>query len=419
MITNNLELLNLAQQLTLGNETEKQQAFNKIIELAQNNQIFPASINNLYLQRAQGKIPSDFTVPAINIKGLTFFIARAIFKTALKNNVGAFIFELARSEMSYTQQSPQEYAGLILAAAIAEKFVGPVFIQGDHFQFKPQIELANYESELKAIQELSLTAIKAGFYNIDIDASTLVNYSHKLVSDQQRNNFEATAKLVNFIRQHQTANLEISLGGEIGHIGGRNSTAEELHEFMLGLNQNLNSGLTGLSKISIQTGTQHGGQVLADGSLQTESLDFDALAKLSTLAREYGMGGAVQHGASTLPKELFSKFPEVGTLEIHLATEFQNIIFNHPDFPSELKTEMYQWLDKNKADQKQPNQTQAQFYYKNRKYVWAPFKAQLCNLSDEIKTSLMQTIEEKLELLFQQLNVMNTQELVKNSIVSI
>lgn len=419
MINNNNEPLNLSQQLALGSEAEKQQAFLTIKELAQNNQIFPASINNLYLQRAQGKIQSDFTVPAINIKGLTFAMARAIFKTALKNKIGAFIFELARSEISYTQQSPQEYVGLILAAAVAEKFVGPVFIQGDHFQFKPQPDLSNYQTELQTIKELSLKAIEAGFYNLDIDASTLVDYSQALVSDQQKNNFEATAKLVNFIRQHQPANLEISLGGEIGHIGGKNSTAEELQEFMLGFKQNLNPGLTGLSKISIQTGTQHGGTVLADGSLQAESLDFNTLATLSMLAQEYGMGGAVQHGASTLPEQCFSQFPQVKTLEIHLATEFQNIIFDHPDFPSELKTEMYRWLDTNKADRKQPSQTQAQFYYKNRKYVWAPFKAQLCNLSDEIKTSLMQTIEEKLELLFQQLNVMNTQELVKNSIVSI
>jgi len=35
---------------------------------------------------------------------------------------------------------------------------------------------------------------------------------------------------------------------------------------------------------------------------------------------KYGMAGAVQHGASTLPAELFDRFPKLGACEIHLAT---------------------------------------------------------------------------------------------------
>jgi len=56
------------------------------------------------------------------------------------------------------------------------------------------------------------------------------------------------------------------------------------------------------------------------------------------VAREkYKMGGTVQHGASTLPDEMFHKFKEHGAVEVHLATGFQNLIFDHPYFPTTSK----------------------------------------------------------------------------------
>src|SRR5262245_63613278 len=59
---------------------------------------------------------------------------RAVIRSAKKLNAGAFIFEIARSEIGYTEQRPHEYAAVVLAAALRERFVGPLFIQGDHVQ---------------------------------------------------------------------------------------------------------------------------------------------------------------------------------------------------------------------------------------------------------------------------------------------
>ena len=89
-----------------------------------------------------------------------------------------------------------------------------------------------------------------------------------------------------------------------------------------------------ISKVSIQTGTSHGGVPLPDGSMAKVSIDFDTLDRLSTVARdEYGMAGCVQHGASTLPDDAFHHFPEHGTAEIHLATGFQNILYDGGGLP--------------------------------------------------------------------------------------
>jgi hypothetical protein len=89
---------------------------------------------------------SGFTVPAINIRGLTYDTARAIFRSAIKNDSGAFIFEIAKSEIGYTEQRPAEYAACCIAAAIKEGYRGPVFIQGDHFQ----INAKNYAKDKAA-----------------------------------------------------------------------------------------------------------------------------------------------------------------------------------------------------------------------------------------------------------------------------
>ena len=123
-------------------------------------------------------------------------------------------------------------------------------------------------------------------------------------------------------------------------MGKKNSTEEELCAFTDGYNQAL-AGATGISKISIQTGTSHGGIVLPDGKLADVAIDFGTLAQLSKVAREeYHMAGAVQHGASTLPAEAFGKFAECGACEVHLATEFQNMMFESPSFPPDLKREI-------------------------------------------------------------------------------
>ena len=101
----------------------------------------------------------------------------------------------------------------------------------------------------------------------------------------------------------------------------------------------------------MQTGTAHGGFVGPDGKVRSDvKIDLETLEELSRVAREeYGLAGAVQHGASTLPPEAFDAFPQVGACEIHLATNFQNMVYDHPAFPAALKDEMYAWLREQRA----------------------------------------------------------------------
>lgn len=390
----------------------------KIFDLAYKKGIYPASIHEFYIGRGKAEFSGGWTVPAINLRGMTYDLARAIFRVAKRNNSAAFIFEIAKSEMGYTAQPPIEYSAVILAAAIKEEYAGPVFIQGDHFQVNLKKYQENPDKEIEGLQALITAAVSAGFYNIDIDSSTLVDLSKPDVRKQQRLNYEVCAKLTQFIRRIEPRGITVSVGGEIGEVGHQNSTAEDLRAFMAGFNERLRKGLIGISKISVQTGTSHGGVVLPDGSIAQVKLDFDTLRSLSEIAKkEFGMAGAVQHGASTLPAEAFHKFAECDTAEVHLATEFQNMIYDSRHFPQDLKARIYEWLKVNAAPEKKEGETDEQFFYKTRKKAFGQFKKEIMGLAQGARDAIACEIEAKFEFLFKQLNAVNNKELVNKHVI--
>jgi len=377
--------------------------------------IYPSSIQALYEARAKEGI-THFTVPAMNLRTLTFDSARAVFRAAKKINAGAFVFEIARSEISYTEQRPQEFSSYIFLAAIKEDFTGPLFLQGDHFQVNAKEYPQDKDNEIKQLKDLISEAIEAGFYNIDIDSSTLVDLSELSITGQQALNFDVCADLTKFIREQQSKGLEISIGGEIGEVGGKNSTLEELNTFMHGYLSKID-GLTPISKISVQTGTSHGGVVKPDGSIAEVKIDFNTLKALSQMARtEFGLAGAVQHGASTLPKDSFSLFPEFECAEIHLATQFQNIVYDL--FPVSLKNEIQEWLHNNCAAEKTTGMSEIQFIYKTRKKALGPYKKDIYSLPNEIKENISSALEDEFLFLFEQLNIKDTRVLVDKYIKS-
>ena len=381
--------------------------------------IVTSSIQELYDARGRGEV-KGFTVPALNIRGLPYELCRAIFRTAIRTNAGAFIFELAKSEMGYTFQKPQELSTVILAAAIKEGFHGPVFIQGDHFQVNAKKYAEDPKKEVSGLKSLIKNGIAGGFYNIDIDTSTLVDLSKSTVVEQQRANFEVGVELTKHVRELEPDGITISVGGEIGEVGKENSNEQELRAYLDNFNEILgkyNKDATSISKISIQTGTSHGGVPLPDGTVADVNLDFETLESLSRIAREeYGLAGAVQHGASTLPQDLFNKFPELETAEIHLATDFQNMIYGSQLFPTDFKEKIYTHLKGKFIHEKKPGETDEQFIYKTRKKGFGEFKSDFWGLSNEIREGIGQELEGKIGFLFDKLAVQNTRNCVEKTI---
>jgi fructose/tagatose bisphosphate aldolase len=374
----------------------------------------PSSIYPLYQALGRGEIARRFTVPAFNIRALTYDVARALFRTAMRHDVGAFIFEIARSEIGYTEQRPGEYAACVLAAALAEGYKGPVFIQGDHFQAsaKKWATEDGRAAEVKALESLIDEAIAAEFYNIDIDTSTLVDLSFPTRDEQQRTNYTYTAHLTKYIRERQPRGVDVSIGGEIGEVGKYNTQPDEVRAYVDGLRREL-GGDPGIAKISVQTGTSHGGVPMADGSIAAAKIDFSVLRNTTEICRnEYRIAGSVQHGASTLPEEVFNHFPENNAVEIHLATGFQNMILDAPSLPADMKEAIRDFCFEHCMDERKDGETDEQFVYKTRKKAIGPLKQQMWDLPASAKQPIIDAIEAKFEFLMEKLAVFGTRDVV-------
>jgi fructose/tagatose bisphosphate aldolase len=364
------------------------------------------------MARARGEV-SGFTVPAFNLRAQVFDMARTVYETAASADVGAVILELARSEQTYTFQRPIDYSTSVLAGAIAAGWEAPVFIQGDHYQFNAKKYADDAEATTEEIRRACRLAIEAGYRNIDIDSSTLVDLSKPTVDEQQRENYVRAAELTALIRSLESDGVTISVGGEIGEVGKKNSTEEELQAYLDGYRRDLDAlapGAPGLSKVSVQTGTSHGGVPLPDGGVAEVKLDFEVIRRLGEVARECGLAGAVQHGASTLPDELFNHFPAVETAEIHLATGFQNSLYEHPAFPAELHRAIEAWCFGNATDERKEGQTDQQFVYTTRKKAIGPFKRELWDLST--KEEILAAQRRKIAFLFTELGVNGSKDMV-------
>lgn len=407
------ELLDSLVWTAVFSRGAKEAARHAIREAAESLGIVPCSILPLYRARGKGRI-NGFTVPAVNMRIMTYDSTRAALRAARKLDVGALIFEIARSEMGYTEQRPAEYAAVVLAAAIREEWQGPFFIQGDHFQTNPKKMKEAPDKEVQAIEALIDEAIPAGFLQIDIDTSTLVDLSKPTLEAQQDVNANLCAQFTKYIRSREPKAMPISIGGEIGEVGKENSTPEEFRAYMDVYRRALGGkDVNGIEKVSVQTGSSHGGVVAADGSVERVAIDFNVLKTISKVAREeYGLAGAVQHGASTLPPEYFGHFPDHDCAEIHLATDFMNTVYDHPAFPYPLKREIERWLDENAADERKRGETQPQFLYKTRKKAIGPYKENVWNLPEGTKAAIAETLEEKFAFLFERLRVVNTRAMV-------
>jgi fructose-bisphosphate aldolase class II len=180
-----------------------------ILQLAAQAGVRFASIHDLYMAMGRGEA-GGFTVPAINVRAMAYDTGRAVMRAAKRLDAGAFILEIARSEIGYTEQRPHEYAAVMAAAALREGFRGPLFLQGDHVQVNAKkYNAPDRDKELETLKGLIREELAAGFYNIDIDTSTLVDLDRPTLDEQQAVNCELAADFTAFIRRHEPRGVTV------------------------------------------------------------------------------------------------------------------------------------------------------------------------------------------------------------------
>jgi fructose/tagatose bisphosphate aldolase len=389
---NSLSLLDLqASTLALAPQAQRAAMAAELQTALLRAGVYPASLSPVYQALGEGKL-APMTIPAFNLRGLTYSLARAIWRAARKVDAGPVLFELAPAEADTGDQTFEEFAAMVLAAAAREGWRGPVFLQGDHFEVES-------EQDLQGVTALAQRVAAAGFHHIDIDASHLYDSISDELRGFHRPNARATAALLSSLRGCVANGAELTLGGEVGEIGGRNTTPQDLLAFAAEFSPLLQNGTRGLNKISAQTGTTHGGIVKPDGSVGRMAVDFELARSLSDQARALGWAGLVQHGASTLTIEDLSHLPEAGVVEVHMATQIQNIVFDHPAFPKGLLEEMRGRLVPTRTNAEgdimdgDEHQSAQQNFYRARWTAWGTFKQPLWNLPEEVLHPVGETLE--------------------------
>jgi fructose/tagatose bisphosphate aldolase len=396
-----------------------------ISEGAQQLNVKLSSPQEAYVAIAEGRINREMSFPAINIRVGTLDTARALFKAANDNKVGAFITEIARSEMGYTNQSPAEYAAILQAAAMLEGFEGPLFLQGDHIQLRsgPVKEGgAAAAKEIEAHRQLIHDLLAAGFGSIDLDLSPFERRTEEHLSfeEQQAENARLTAEKIADVRALEKKlgiPWTVLLGGETGEVGKMNTRKEDLEAYAEGIIAHMKKlgvdPALGIRKIAVNDGTAHGGTPLPDGTVADVSIAFEILRMATEFGKKYGWAGSVQHGASTLPNNAFSLFPQNKAVEVHLATGFQNIAFDHGIYKLKgAQSEIEQFLaDKFRADWK-AGKTFAQFAYSTRKQAVGPFKWMTWTMPEDIRAKVAEDLYDQFSFLFEQLRVVGTKDLI-------
>jgi fructose/tagatose bisphosphate aldolase len=327
--------------------------------------------------------------------------------------------------MGYTNQSPAEYAAVLQAAAILEGFQGPLFLQGDHIQLKskpvheggPAAE-KEITTHRKVIQDL----LAAGFGSIDLDMSPFERRTEEHLSfeEQQAENAKLTAEKIADVRALEKKlgiPWTVLLGGETGEVGKMNTRKEDLEAYAEGIIANMKrlgiDPALGIRKIAVNDGTSHGGTPLPDGSVADVAIAFDILKMATDFGKKYGWAGSVQHGASTLPNNAFSLFPQNKAVEVHLATGFQNITFDHGIYKVKgAQSDIEQFLaDKFRGDWK-AGKTFAQFAYSTRKQAVGPFKWMTWTMPEDIRAKVAENLYDQFAFLFEQLGVVDTKDLI-------
>jgi hypothetical protein len=116
----------------------------------------------------------------------------------------------------------------------------------------------------------------------------------------------------------------------------------------------------------------------------------------------------VQHGASTLPQEAFGKFVESEACEVHLATNFQNMLFDR--LPKQMLSAIYLYVNSKYSGDRKAGQTNEQFHYENRKRAIGPFKAAMWDLPAAEKDVIIAAWEEQFAKLFGFLAIAGTRK---------
>ena len=201
------------------------------------------------------------------------------------------------------------------------------------------------------MKQLALEAVTAGFYNIDVDTSTLVDLSKPDLASQQRLNYETCVDIaqVQFASSSRRASRSRS-AARSARSALRTARSKSCARSWTASTARSPNGArrapTGSRRSACSPGRRTAASYFPMARSRTSQLDLNTLARLSKDARERVRAGGSRAARSVdAPGLRVPQLPHTETAEIHLATNFQNMLFDH--LPGALRQEIYEWLREN------------------------------------------------------------------------
>ena len=371
-----VERLARTSALAPGIKTRKTAAF-YIRAAAEAKNIWFDSLSVFYEHSCSRKF-SGLVIPAFNIPGMTFSIARIIFRSYRKYNTGPFIFQLSPLEMADTAQTPWEYSACILAAAMRERYSGPIFIQCNAIKLSDHISPDSSPDRFEPLAILLKDCINAGFYHFVLDDSVI----DSLEQSELFSCADFGDTWFSLIRKNSPRVLDIQTGIELVKSPLHPDKQNDLEQY-----------------------TQW---------IQSELIQRQAECSVSKILRPFEL---CENGNDDSEKQNRSHFhvaycerrksksktqqwTETGVQELHSRRLFQDIIFDHPEFPLGLKEQLRVHLTQEYTIGTKPDWTDDQFYTKLRSRAWRSYKKALWSLDDRTKAIILGELEKTINHYF-------------------
>jgi len=305
--------------------------------------------------------------------------ARGIMEAA-KELDSAVLFEIAKSEVGYTGQTPKDFYDNIVAIAEEINFNTPYAIHGDHITIKD----ASPEA-YKGAEDLIKAELAAGFTSYAIDASHNFNMSATDVSEQLKDNIDITKRLAKLIPEKYSLEVEVGEVGRTDPATGQKqlTTVEEAATFIKALKDaGINPDL-----LATNNGTSHGNIFDKNGNVIAKvGIDLARTKGIADAIKPYGVRVA-QHGITGTPLEFMDNLIDCGIAKGNVGTNWQNIAIE--SFPPELVKRMEEWTltcdEAKKTKAKKPQITDKELIGKTIKNSLKVFKSDMAAIPDEYK----------------------------------
>ncbi|MGB3346755.1 MAG: class II fructose-bisphosphate aldolase [Candidatus Humimicrobiia bacterium] len=362
----------------------------------------------------------DVIVIAINVR--IKHCLRGVMEAA-KEADSAIIFEIAKSEIGYTDQSPEEYVNYVKEIADRINFNTPYCIHGDHITI-PE----NTPEAIKSAEEIVKKEVEAGFTSFAIDASHNFDLNAELTREQLADNIKITTRIAKLIeklmaekgKKREDYGLEVEVG-EIGKIDPETgeqelTTVDEAVTFIKALNEN---GVYP-DLIATNNGTVHGNIYDEEGNI-IPILGIDAVRTREIASSIAPLGVKIaQHGITGTPLKLIHKLIDAGIVKGNVATNFQDIAIEN--MSPELAKRMADWTMKNYAEKvraKKPKISDREIIGKNIKYAIKVFKHEIEEIDDEYKQKISDASKKSATEFIEAFNGKGSGQIVKDYIRNI